>query len=727
MKQILLFSLALCLSTFLNAQCDAPEVLDWTAVNDSTFNITFESSVTGEYQLALNLDYADDVDVDEVLTTSGIATTGVNVITVSVSQSLLTPWTPLATIYFTAYLSIECTAGTVSDSTKFYLSAHSLVGESGFTCDSLYQPFEPLPDGSGAVYEIAFTVPDNGDVVESLSAFVDLGHTFNGDLSIFLTHPNGTEVTLLDIGQAFLSSSWGFSVIFTDEASEEIPDVESNGPGPRGIFLPYEALSILIGEPMAGEWTLTIVDNLSLDDGMVFGICLTLNGIPCISSVEGKAFYDFDENGVQNDLEQGFPYALIENSISDDQFYAGADGDFWNCSEEGAGTLEVQNVPEYYEAATVDISLAENDQLQGVLIPITAAELISDVAVDLISLEPNRPGFEANYLAQISNVGTICEDDISVEITFPDYVEIVGSANPDLIITDNTASIEVDQVCPFSPFEVNLTILLDDTVSLGTMLDATILANVPPNDPNALNNSFTSTVEVVGSYDPNDKQVSATTIGDEFLEDESPLKYTIRFQNTGTFYAERVVIADTIDSDLDLNSLQIISTSHDMQLVREGNVLYFEFDQIFLPDSATDFDGSIGHVRYEMNPLPSFSEGEVIENTAYIYFDFNEPIITNTVVTEFGNPLSISNEIDFETRLFPNPANQNITVSWAQDVEVDRIEIYDLSGRLIKSEAISVGNNYTLSVNELPEGLYLLNLQAGELQSRQKFVKMAER
>jgi hypothetical protein len=164
-----------------------------------------------------------------------------------------------------------------------------------------------------------------------------------------------------------------------------------------------------------------------------------------------------------------------------------------------------------------------------------------------------------------------------------------------------------------------------------------------------------------------------------------------------------------------------------MQLAREGNVLYFEFDQIFLPDSTTDFDGSIGNVRYEITPFPTFSEGETIENTAYIYFDFNEPIVTNTVVTEFGNPLSVSNEIAFETRIFPNPANENISVSWAQDVRVDRIEVYDLTGRLIKGESISADKIFTMDISDLTNGMYLINLVSGDQQSRQKFMKLAER
>jgi uncharacterized repeat protein (TIGR01451 family) len=724
MKQISFLFAALIISSIAKAQCEAPELVDWVNVGDTAFAVSFLSEVAGPYELKVTADYGsfDFQFTPQVI--SGDAEIGLNSLDVVVNTGLFQP----ATVYFTAELKLECEPSVFSDSTKFYMSAHSLAGESGFNCDSLYQPFETLSDGAGFSYSISFTVPDNGDVVESLSAFIDIGHTYNGDLSIVLTHPNGTEVALLDFEtNNELGGTFGFSVIFTDEADQEIANAESGNAGPKGIYLPSEPLSVLIGEPMAGDWILTVTDNLAADDGMVFGICLTLNGIPCIASVEGTTFFDFNSNGAQDDNEPGYPYAYILNSISDDQFYSGEDGAFWNCTEEGSGTLGVLNVPEYYQSNPVDITVAENDQQTGIIIPITTDEVISDISVDLFSLEPNRPGFEASYQAHVSNVGTICQDDVNLSLSFPDYVEIVSSGNPDLIFSGNTATMEIGEVCPFGPIEFNFVILLDDTVSLGTILEATAIVTPTDGDANELNNTFTSSVIVVGSYDPNDKQVSATTIGDEFLEDGAPLKYTIRFQNTGTFYAERVVIADTIDADLDLNSLQIISTSHDMQLVREGNVLYFEFDQIFLPDSTTDFDGSIGHVRYEITPLSGFSEGDLIENTAYIYFDFNEPIITNTVVTSFQNPLSISNEIEFETRLFPNPASQSITISWAQDVEVDRIEIYDLSGRLIQSQSVSTGKSYTVELNDLTDGMYLINLISGALQSRQKFMKIAER
>jgi subtilisin-like proprotein convertase family protein len=720
MKHLSLFVISMFISVLSSAQCEAPELLDWTAVNDTTFNITFDSPVEAEYKLEMRLDYAEEVGIYEILTTTGTTTAGTNTLTVAISDEDY-PWNNPGVIYFTAYLSLECEQGVFSDSTKFYVSAHSMVGESGFNCDSLYQLFEPLPDFGGVPYVSTFTVPDNGEVIESLSVFVDIGHTFNGDLLIKLTHPNGTEIILQDFNNPALGASWGFSVIFTDE-SDQIIENTADGIGPRGIFQPSEPLSVLIGEPLAGEWTLTIIDNWAADDGMLFGTCLTLNGIPCIASVEGTAFYDFNGNGVQNSPEPSFPYANILNSISGDQFYGDENGDFWNCTEGGSGTLEVLNTPEYFGSAPVDITVMADDQLEGILLPITSTVSVSDITVDLFSLEPNRPGFEADYRAQVANVGTICQDGVDLSLSFPEYVTIVSAENPDMIITENTASLDVGQVCPFGPLDFDFTILLDDTVSIGTVLEAT--ATVTPNegDENVLNNEFTSSVIVVGSYDPNDKQVSTATINDAFMAAESPLKYTVRFQNTGTFYAERVVIADTIDIDLDINSLHILSTSHSMELSREGNVVYFEFDQIFLPDSTTDFEGSIGHVRYEITPHPGFGMGDMIENTAYIYFDFNAPIITNTVVTTFQNPLSIS-EYRFDTQLYPNPTEDRITLEWSEEVSINRIEIFDVSGRMVKDQVVRNDHRQVLDVSDLPDGVYAVKIYAGDAFSSVMFVK----
>jgi uncharacterized repeat protein (TIGR01451 family) len=725
MKKAFLLLAVLFLSITAKSQCEPPQILGW-AVNTEyewTYNISFFAPADGLYIFRSESNYGPVGDGGAVTIELQEITAGVNDITLS-----LNPFYYSDSITFYLECTMERTCGDEDSSiVEFYLSDHSLVGDGSYDFENLNMPFEQFSEQPDNVVETILNYPNEDEFVESIELFVDIGHDNWSDLSIELEHPSGLIIQLLEFTpeeDEEADDNLDFSLLFSD-LGLEVPEEPNEFMGPRGRFLPAEPLSTFDGLTTQGDWILRITDNVDDEnDGLVFGVGMSLT---CSPNYRGHAYYDSNSNGTLDDGEVAFPYPYVLNTIDDNELFGAVNGDFADCGESGTGILSILNVPNYFTTEPAPIDLNPEDQFEEYLVSITATELISDIAVDLISLEPNRPGFEANYLAQISQVGTICEDDITANITFPDYVEIVSSPNPDLVIAGNTATIAVDQVCPFGPFDFILTILLDDTVSLGTMLEATISANVSDEDPNALNNIFTSVVELVGSYDPNDKQVSATTIGDEFLEDGAPLKYTIRFQNTGTFYAERVVIADTIDADLDINSIQIISTSHNMQLAREGNVLYFEFDQIFLPDSTTDFDGSIGNVRYEITPFPTFSEGETIENTAYIYFDFNEPIVTNTVVTEFGNPLSVSNEIAFETRIFPNPANENISVSWAQDVRVDRIEVYDLTGRLIKGESISADKIFTMDISDLTNGMYLINLVSGDQQSRQKFMKLGER
>ncbi|MCI4669910.1 MAG: T9SS type A sorting domain-containing protein, partial [Bacteroidia bacterium] len=74
-------------------------------------------------------------------------------------------------------------------------------------------------------------------------------------------------------------------------------------------------------------------------------------------------------------------------------------------------------------------------------------------------------------------------------------------------------------------------------------------------------------------------------------------------------------------------------------------VVRFRFDPIFLPDSTTDLEGSNGFVKFGIQMMPGLPLGSTIENKAAIYFDFNAPIITNTVVHTLVEPTVCKNDM----------------------------------------------------------------------------------
>ncbi|MEZ4827745.1 MAG: hypothetical protein R3C61_15895 [Bacteroidia bacterium] len=67
----------------------------------------------------------------------------------------------------------------------------------------------------------------------------------------------------------------------------------------------------------------------------------------------------------------------------------------------------------------------------------------------------------------------------------------------------------------------------------------------------------------VSSYDPNDKL--ALPVGYDtahYIYDNTPLSYMVRFQNTGTAPARRVVIVDTLSPALDPLTIEPGGSSH---------------------------------------------------------------------------------------------------------------------------------------------------------------------
>ncbi len=138
------------------------------------------------------------------------------------------------------------------------------------------------------------------------------------------------------------------------------------------------------------------------------------------------------------------------------------------------------------------------------------------------------------------------------------------------------------------------------------------------------------------SYDPNDKQVVPFGLTNEnLIEKTTELDYTIRFQNTGTIEAVNIVVLDTLSEFLDIETIRLGMVSHDYNFMIDGDadtrILRFQFDNINLPDSNTNEPASHGFIKFKIKQKANNRIGTVIKNRAAIYFDFNSPIITNTI------------------------------------------------------------------------------------------------
>ena len=173
-----------------------------------------------------------------------------------------------------------------------------------------------------------------------------------------------------------------------------------------------------------------------------------------------------------------------------------------------------------------------------------------------------------------------------------------------------------------------------------------------------------------------------------------------------------------------MSSFQLLDYSHQVELAAEGRKIEFIFNEIFLPDSTSDFEGSQGFVRYRIKPKAEYLEGDTIRNRAFIYFDFNEPIITNTVTTVWTQLLSTVEQA-FVPGVFPNPGRDILHVRMPAGASASHYELRSLRGELLKSGRIPQGEEgFSLSTGHLSPGVYLLRLRGKDHFRSVKWIKM---
>ncbi len=224
--------------------------------------------------------------------------------------------------------------------------------------------------------------------------------------------------------------------------------------------------------------------------------------------------------------------------------------------------------------------------------------------------------------------------------------------------------------------------------------------------------------ENIGSYDPNDKASIPAGYGDEhYVKRNQTIDYKVRFQNTGTDTAFRVIVVDTISELLDMSTFKRTSFSHPHEVVVEDRTVSFIFNDINLVDSLTNEPASHGFVSFQIDMNENLSDGELIYNDAAIYFDFNEPIITNQTFLEIGTDFvedaslsTIDNPENINVSISPNPATNSSTIYVdAEGVDDMQIEIYNVIGKLLVNDEIR-NKRFDLSGHNLSEGTYLIRM-----------------
>lgn len=249
-----------------------------------------------------------------------------------------------------------------------------------------------------------------------------------------------------------------------------------------------------------------------------------------------------------------------------------------------------------------------------------------------VAMERSRVCTEGLVSVRYCNEGTLAQDQVSITIELGQYQTFIDASIP-WTINANVLTFEVGTV--------GVNVCGQFTIRVQTACDAPLDAIacvygavMPANNCTLELGHDTDTLcrSIRNSYDPNDKLADVNDTEQCWSSALDKMEFTIRFQNTGNDTAYQVVILDTLEQNLDVNTLKRGPSSHAYGLkILGGNILMFTFTDINLPDSTTNLTESQGFVQFSIHPVANTPNGIVIENRAAIYFDYNYPIVTPAV------------------------------------------------------------------------------------------------
>jgi uncharacterized repeat protein (TIGR01451 family) len=462
-----------------------------------------------------------------------------------------------------------------------------------------------------------------------------------------------------------------------------------------------------------------------------YPLCNLQSGCPVYWNISGNVHKDTSINCLLDSIVQGprmkhLKVILAQSGIVKQQMYLNDYGEYsFNTDSFTNYQVSLANLglPIQVKCPVLGfqtVALTSTDSIKG-NVDFGTGCIGNDVGVNGI-YGRFRPATNSYVLANVGDFSDLsCTGNanavVTTQISGPAlYISpALGALSPTSVV-GNTLTYNIADVSAIQAGkDFNIIVQTDSNAALGAEVCITTTIHTPTPDYNPANDSLTMCFPVVNSFDPNDKTVYPNDIS----QNATWLNYTIQFQNTGTDTAYDIVVRDTLSSNLDLESFQYLASSHSPIVQVKGNVAVFTFANINLLDSFHNEPKSHGWLQYRIRTKPGLPMQSQIKNTAYIYFDLNAQVVTNTTVNTVNvTGINDINGIEPLLALYPNPASSVLHIG-TNAMHPQWLTFYDASGRKVSEQAYT----NTVDVSPLASGVYLLELKSSEGIVRRRFVR----
>lgn len=443
------------------------------------------------------------------------------------------------------------------------------------------------------------------------------------------------------------------------------------------------------------------------------------------NTISGTVRYDSNANGCDA-ADAVYPYMKvnISDGLQSGSTFTNTTGNYSFFTDAGnfSITPDIENSSFFSISAPASVAFPSENNLTATRNFCVAPNGVHpDLEIVIAPIVPARPGFDAVYKIVYKNKGNqVMSAPSGVSFSYNNNLMTFLSATPNVAAqTAGTLSWDYANLMPFESRSIMVTMHVNaptdaNPVNVGNILVLTGVVSPQNLDENAGDNIFQFNQTVIGSYDPNDisciegEVVSPSEIGDY-------LHYLIRFENTGTDFAQNIVVRNIIDeTQFDVSSLRIMNSSHQAEVKVTGNKAEYIFQDINLAI------GGHGNILLKIKSKGNLPVGSTVSNKANIYFDYNLPVDTNMANTTFQQLGIGAHELDPSISVYPNPAHNIINIK--ASTAIKSVQLYDVQGRILQT-SLANENISSIDISNQQAGIYFVKIISDKGMKVEKIMK----
>ncbi|OYU83310.1 MAG: hypothetical protein CFE24_12020 [Flavobacterium sp. BFFFF2] len=427
--------------------------------------------------------------------------------------------------------------------------------------------------------------------------------------------------------------------------------------------------------------------------------------------ISGNVQFDTNHDGCATGNNYVSNVEIVNTNASDTHMTATNFGSYYLIGGPGVNTVSVAQLPSYFTVnpANQVYNFTAPSSVQATNFCVSANANVDDLEVVLVPRFQLVPGLPAYFDIWYKNNGsTTLSGQVAISFDTAKMSFVNSSQSPD-VVANGLLTFNFVNLAPFefrSIRYVKFQLAPPPTNNAGDAVSITGSISPVSVDMTPLNNTNTLNQTVVNSLDPNDFIVHEGESITLAQAQQNLLHYTIHFQNIGTSNAINIKIVNDLDPKLDWSTFELIASSHTCRVKNKNAHNEFLFENIQL--SGTDNEPqSHGYVTYSVKPSAGIAVGDVIQNTANIYFDYNAPLATNTATSTVVDNLSANTYHFGQLSCFPNPVHHSLKISNASPI--DSVEVTSVIGQKMLEKTIN-DTQTELDLSEFASGVYLIKV-----------------